>query len=680
MKKERKKILVTSALPYANGPIHIGHIAGAYLPADIFVRFCKMKKRDVVYICGTDEHGVPITITAEKENVTPQQIVDKYHKIIKEAFLKLGIEFDNFSRTSLEIHHKTSQDFFLKIYEKGYLKEKTITQFYCEKCKRFLADRYVEGICPYCKKEGARGDQCENCGKWLNPEVLIEPKCKVCGSTPVLKETKHLFLKMDIFQKQIEEYICSKKYWKENVTNYCNGWFKEGLTERAVTRDINWGIKVPIPGYEDKVIYVWFEAPIGYISSTKEWARKKGKPDLWKEYWQNPECELIHFIGKDNIVFHAVVWPITLLAYGGYNLPTDIPANEFLNISSKKISTSRNWAIWVHEFLEEFSADSLRYTLAINAPETRDTDFTWEDFQLRNNSELADVIGNFVNRTLVFIKKYFNGKIPEKYEFSARDKEILNEIKLTKEQMTEYFERYCIKDATQTFFKLAKSANKYFNDSEPWRTLKENINQCKTTIYVCAQLVKALALLMNPIMPFAAQKIWKMLKYEGKIQDQNWDDIDKNFIEENKEIGEIKIIFNKIEDKQIEKQIQKLTGDIPKQDEKQETENIITIDDFKKIKLKTAKILEAENVKNSNKLIRLQIKIGEEKRQIIAGIAEYYKPEDLIGKTIVVVTNLQKAKLFGLESNGMLLAAKKNGKLTLLTVENNEISDGADIS
>lgn len=680
----RNKILVTSALPYANGPIHIGHIAGAYLPADIFVRFCKMKKRDVVYICGTDEHGVPITITAEKENLTPQQIVDKYYKIIKDSFMQLGIEFDNFSRTSLDIHHKTAQDFFLRIKENGYLEEKPMSQFYCEKCKRFLADRYIEGKCPYCNSDGARGDQCEVCGKWLNPETLIEPRCKICNEKPKLTETKHWFLKMNKLQNKIEEWIKSKENWKDNVINYCKGWFSEGLTERPITRDINWGIPVPLDGYEGKVLYVWFEAPIGYISSTKEWAVKKGNPDLWKDYWLNPECEIIHFIGKDNIVFHAVVWPITLLAYnGGFNLPSEIPANEFLNISSKKISTSRNWAIWVQDYLQDFSADSLRYCLAATAPETRDADFTWEDFQMRNNSELADVVGNFVNRTLTFISRYFEGAIPEKKNFNETDLAMLEEIKKCKETMAELFDKFKVKDATAAFIKLAKTANKYFNDSEPWKTREENIENCKTSIYVCVQIVKSIALLMNPIMPFAAQKIWKMLDLEGKVQDNNWDDIDKNFIEPGKKIGKIKILFRKIEESEIEKQNRKLAGE-EEAIEKTETknggqDNLITIQEFGKIKLKTARVLEAERVPKSDKLLKLIIKIGEETRQIVAGIAKYYEPEQLIGKTIIVVSNLQKAKLFGLESNGMLLAAKKDDKLRLLTVDG-DIEEGAEIS
>lgn len=674
----RKKLLVTSALPYANGPIHIGHIAGAYLPADIFVRYSKLKERDVVFISGTDEHGVPITITAEKENTSPKNIVDKYHKNIKESFKNLNIDFDNFSRTSLPVHYKTAQDFFSKIKSNGYLEEKSMSQYYCEKCKRFLADRYIEGKCSYCNTDGARGDQCENCGKWLNPELLLEAKCKICGAEPLLKETNHFFLNMAAFQDKIKEWLSVKSNWKDNVINYCEGWLKEGLTERPITRDLNWGIPVPVEGYEDKVIYVWFEAPIGYISSTKEWADKQGKPDLWKDYWQNPECEIIHFIGKDNIVFHAIVFPITLMAYNGnYSLVSQIPANEFLNISSKKVSTSRNWAIWVEDYLKYFPADILRWTLAVNAPETRDADFTWEDFQIRNNSELAGVVGNFINRTLTFIVKQFDSKIPNKNQLSKTDMDMLAAIETVKNNMGRAFDSFKVKESAGYFIRFAKSANKYFNDEEPWKSIKENHDKCSNTLYVCSQLVLTMAQFMFPIMPSTSQKIFKILN----IQNHKfiWDKIGADYLNSGHIINKPEIIFRKIEDKEIKYQNQLLLDKEKSAKSDTEETGIITIDDFLKSKLKTAKIIEAEKVKKSNKLVRLIIKIGDEERQIVAGIAQYYAPEELVGKTIAVVSNLKKAKLFGLESNGMLLAAKKEGKLSLLTVDS-DIGDGAEIS
>jgi methionyl-tRNA synthetase len=674
----RNKILVTSALPYANGKIHIGHIAGAYLPADIFVRFSKLKNRDVVFISGTDEHGVPITITAEKEKTTPKNIVDKYHKIIKDNFNELGISFDNFSRTSKKIHFETSQDFFTTIKNNGYLEEKNMSQYYCDKCKRFLADRYIEGKCSYCGAEGARGDQCESCGKWLNPELLLEAKCKICGDTPLMKETKHFFLNMSKFQDKIKNWLSEKNDWKDNVINYCEGWLKEGLTERPITRDLTWGIPVPVEGYENKVIYVWFEAPIGYISSTKEWAVNQGQPDLWKDYWQNPDCEIIHFIGKDNIVFHSIVFPITLMAYeGDYSLVSQIPANEFLNISSKKVSTSRNWAIWVEDYLKYFPPDILRWTLAITAPETRDADFTWDDFQMRNNTDLVGVIGNFVNRTLTFISKYFDSKIPSEFDLSENDLVMLKSIENTRDSMANSFDAFKVKEAANTFLKFAKSANKYFNDSEPWKTNKSAPKECAATLYVCSQLVLDLAKLMYPIIPFTTSKIFALLNIHFDEQKMNWDNIGIDKIDKGHTISKPKIIFKKIEDKEIEFQ-----NNLLLKQEKNEVEidtGIITIDDFFKAKLKTAKIIEAENVKKSKKLVRLIIKIGEEKRQIVAGIAEYYSPEELLGKTIIVVSNLKKAKLFGLESNGMLLAAKKDGKLKLLSVDG-DIEDGAEVS
>jgi methionyl-tRNA synthetase len=677
----KNRILVTSALPYANGPLHIGHIAGAYLPADIYVRYNRMKNNDIIFIGGSDEHGVPITITAEKEKVSPQVIIDRFHEMNKQTFSELGISFDNYSRTSLEIHHKTAQEVFLEIEKNGHLEEKEIQQFYCNKCSMFLADRYIEGICPHCGDDGARGDQCEKCGKWIEPTDLKEPKCKLCGSTPELKTTKHWFLQMGKFQQKIEEWIKSKN-WKDNVMNFCKGWFIEGLGERAITRDISWGIKVPIKEAEGKVLYVWFEAPIGYISSTKEWAEKKGNPDLWKDYWRNENCKIVHFIGKDNIVFHAIVWPIVLMASDYANLPDEIPANEFLNISSRKISTSRNFAIWVKDFIKEFQPDSLRYALAINAPESRDTDFTWEYFQERHNNELADTIGNFVNRAIIFIKRFFDSKVPVYDSLSSESENIILKVKEIRNQMDECFSNFKVKEATRLFMQLAKECNKFFNDSAPWHSFKSDKDKCAADLFVSINLVKWIAQLMHPIMPFTSEKIWKFLNLTDKCENSGWDKIGEEFMESGFEIGNAEILFTKISDKEIEVQNQKLLGNsgsaAAESQENAAVVELADISDFAKIKLKVAEILEAENIPKSKKLLKLQIKVGEEKRQIIAGIAEYYSPEKLIGKKIVIVSNLKPAKIFGNESRGMLLAAKINNKLTLVCPET-DIESGADV-
>jgi len=502
--KNFKRILVTAALPYANGPIHLGHLAGAYLPADIYVRYQRLKGRDVLYICGSDEHGVPITITAEKEGITPQQVVDKYHYMNKESFERFGMSFDNYSRTSLPLHHQTAQEFFLELYKKGILKEKTTKQLYCEKDRMFLADRYVEGICPVCGSPGARGDQCEKCGSWLEQTDLIEPKCKICGSTPVIRDTSHWYLPLGEFQKKLEEWMGTKTDWKENVKHYVYSWFKEGLQDRAVTRDLHWGVKVPIPEAEGKVIYVWFDALLGYISSTKEWAQKIGQPEKWREYWQDPDTRLIHFIGKDNIVFHCIVFPAMLMAWNEgrsdeiYVLPDNVPANEFLNLEGKKLSTSRNYAVWLNEYLEKFEPDPLRYALASILPETKDTDFSWKEFQARNNNELADILGNFVNRTLTFAKKNFDNRVPERFELEEIDKELIAKLKEHVDKIANNYENFRIRDGVFETMNLARFANKYFNDTEPWRMIKENPRRASTTINLCLQLVRALAILFAP--------------------------------------------------------------------------------------------------------------------------------------------------------------------------------------
>jgi methionyl-tRNA synthetase len=683
-KKEPQKILVTAALPYANGPIHLGHLAGAYLPADIYVRYQRLKGRDVIYICGSDEHGVPITITAEKEGITPQQVVDKYHYMNKESFEKFGMSFDNYSRTSLPLHHQTAQEFFLELYKKGILKEKTTKQLYCENDKMFLADRYVEGICPVCGSPGARGDQCEKCGSWLEQTDLIEPKCKICGSTPIIKDTSHWYLPLGDFQKRLEEWISTKTHWKENVKQYVQSWFREGLQDRAVTRDLHWGVKVPIEGVQGKVIYVWFDALLGYISSTKEWAQKIGQPEKWREYWQNPETRLIHFIGKDNIVFHCIVFPAMLMAWNDgrddkFILPDNVPANEFLNLEGKKLSTSRNYAVWLNEYLEKFEPDPLRYALASILPETKDTDFSWREFQARNNNELADILGNFVNRTLTFAKKYFENKVPEIFELENIDNEMISKLKEYADKIAENYENFKIRDGVFETMNLARHANKYFNDTEPWRTIKENPKRASTTINICLQTVRALAILFEPVLPFSARKIWKMLNLNDDIVKSGWDSAYQLSLKPGHQLGEPEILFRKIEDSEIEEEIKKLkiaSGEIT--EEKIEFKPQITIEEFQKIDLRVADVVECERVKNSEKLLKLKVKIGNEERQIVAGIGKHYSPEELVGKKVIVVANLKPAKLMGIESQGMLLAAVKDEKLTLITTLG-EIESGSQV-
>jgi methionyl-tRNA synthetase len=682
--KEPQKILVTAALPYANGPIHLGHLAGAYLPADIYVRYQRLKGRDVIYICGSDEHGVPITITAEKEGITPQQVVDKYHYMNKESFEKFGMSFDNYSRTSLPLHHQTAQEFFLELYKKGILKEKTTKQLYCENDKMFLADRYVEGICPVCGSPGARGDQCEKCGSWLEQTDLIEPKCKICGSTPIIKDTSHWYLPLGDFQKRLEEWISTKTHWKENVKQYVQSWFREGLQDRAVTRDLHWGVKVPIEGVQGKVIYVWFDALLGYISSTKEWAQKIGQPEKWREYWQNPETRLIHFIGKDNIVFHCIVFPAMLIAWNDgrddkFILPDNVPANEFLNLEGKKLSTSRNYAVWLNEYLEKFEPDPLRYALASILPETKDTDFSWREFQARNNNELADILGNFVNRTLTFAKKYFENKVPEIFELENIDNEMISKLKEYADKIAENYENFKIRDGVFETMNLARHANKYFNDTEPWRTIKENPKRASTTINICLQTVRALAILFEPVLPFSARKIWKMLNLNDDIVKSGWDSAYQLSLKPGHQLGEPEILFRKIEDSEIEEEIKKLkiaSGEIT--EEKIELKPQITIEEFQKIDLRVADVVECERVKNSEKLLKLKVKIGNEERQIVAGIGKHYSPEELVGKKVIVVANLKPAKLMGIESQGMLLAAVKDKKLTLITTLG-EIESGSQV-
>jgi methionyl-tRNA synthetase len=683
----KEKILVTSALPYANGPLHLGQIAGAYLPADIYVRYQRLKRRDVIFISGTDEHGVPITITADKRGITPQEVVDYYHQNHKEAFERFGIRFDNFSRTSLRIHHRTAQEFFLRLHRKNALKIKTEEQFYCEKCERFLADRYIEGTCPNCGKDGARGDQCESCGTWLEPRQLIDPRCAVCGSTPVIKQTSHWYLPLGKFQDKIQKWIGSKTHWRDNVINFCNSWFKKGLEDRAITRDMNWGISVPLKNIEGKVLYVWFEAPIGYISSTREWALRIGEPDRWKDYWLDPETQLVHFIGKDNIVFHAIFWPIVLMERGEYVLPGDIPANEFLNIAGSKISTSRNYAIWLDDYLNRFPPDPMRYTLASLTPESKDSDFSWKDFQARYNFELADILGNFVNRTLTFVEKYFDGRIPVPSNMDRLDNQAVATMEGIPRKIGVHLEAFEFRLATKAMMDLARFSNKYFNDKEPWVTRLEAPKRCATTLYLCLELTRTLGVVISPFMPFSAERIWQMLSLKGTAEDQEWDALGKLQLRPGHLLGKPQILYPKIPDEVIEEEIGRLNQVAADHDGENTAVNkvketlmdIVTFEDFKKLDLRVAKIVEVSRVENTDKLLRIQIDLGAERRQIVAGLAKAYRPEEMVGKSIVVVTNLEPAVIRGVESKGMLLAASSGDKVLLLTLDG-ELEAGAKVS
>jgi methionyl-tRNA synthetase len=665
----KEKILVTSALPYANGPIHLGHLSGAYLPADIYVRYKRLNGDDVIYICGSDEHGVPITISADKEKVSPQVIIDRYHEANKKAFNRFGMSFDNYSRTSIPIHHETAKEFFLDFYNRGLFVEKKSLQFFDDTVNMFLPDRYVEGTCPKCGNEEARSDECENCGSLYDPSELKNPKSKISGGTPKLKETSHYYFPLGKYQPALEKYVdeMNEKYgWKENVIQYCRGWFKDGLKDRAITRDLDWGIKVPVDSAAGKVIYVWFEAVLGYISSTKELSQQKNYPDLWKKYWQDPKTKYIAFIGKDNVVFHTIIFPAILMAWneGGkeqYCLPQNVPANEFLNFEGKKFSKSRNWGIDVDEFLNLFNADLLRYTLAANLPETRDTDFYWKEFQLRNNSELADILGNFINRTFTFVFKHFDEKVPALGKLEKIDEDMLKEISEYPKRVADLFEKYKIRDGVNEIMNLARDGNKYFNDTEPWKTVKSDKERCGTTLNVCLQTIYTLAELFSPILPFSTEKLFVMLN----AKPVDWKDCGRSQLKEGHQLNQSEILFPKIEDEKIEAQINKL----PKPEVEKEKIESITYDDFMKIQLRTAEVIEAEKVAKSEKLLKLKVKLDNEERQVIAGIAKSYQPEDLIGKKVVIVANLQPAKLMGLESKGMILAVEtKDGSLQILNV------------
>ena len=680
--------MVTSALPYANGPIHLGHLAGAYLPADIFVRYCRLKKSDVVYICGSDEHGVPIMLRARTEGVSPQEIVDRYHEMNQKSFAAFGMSFDYYGRTSSKIHHETSQEIFRTIANKNVFQLKTEKQLYDPEAKMFLADRFVRGTCPVCGYEDAYGDQCEKCGSSLSPSDLKNPRSVITNAKPILKETTHWYLPLGEIQPKLEEWINKHPEWRPNVLGQIKSWFNEGLKDRAVTRDLSWGVPIPEEiakkagvNASGKVLYVWFDAPIGYISATKEWAILQGNPDLWKDYWQDKNSKLIHFIGKDNIVFHCLIFPAMLMVHGDYVLPENVPANEFLNLESNKLSTSRNFAVWLDDYLKKFDADSLRYSLTVNMPETRDADFSWKEFQARHNNELADILGNFINRTFTFIKKYYNGNIPEASTRDDLDNELFQKLIETKETVGEFLDKFQFKEALKRSMDLCRFANKYFNDKEPWNTRKTDPAKCATTLNFCSQTAYSLAILLNPVLPFTSKRLWKLLNLQKSPEETGWDGIGKQHLESGHSIGELEILFSKIEDSDIQKEIDKLqqiNHDLQKE-KAEKVENLISFEDFKKIELKTAKVIEAEKVPKADKLLKLKITLGNEERQLVAGVAEHYTPEALIGKMIIIVANLEPAFIRGIESQGMLLAVEDDNQLTLLTTEK-EASPGKRVS
>ncbi len=679
---EFKRYLITAALPYANGPVHIGHLAGCYLPADIYVRYLKAQKKDVLFICGSDEHGVPITIRAMKENITPQQVVDKYHTIIKESFEKMDIGFDIYDRTSNPIHHETASAFFKKLYDDGLFEEKETEQFYDEEKKIFLADRYITGTCPICNNPNAYGDQCEKCGSSLSPEQLINPKSTLSNAIPIKRKTKHWYFPLQNHEPWLKQWILEEhKEWKNNVYGQCKSWLDKGLQSRAMTRDSNWGVKVPLPNAEGKVLYVWFDAPIGYISATKALT-----PD-WEKYWCSNDTKLVHFIGKDNIVFHSVIFPAMLKAHGNFVLPDNVPANEFLNIEGDKISTSRNWAVWVDAYIKDFpdQQDALRYVLCANAPETKDNDFTWKDFQERVNSELVAIFGNFINRTFVLMHKLCNGKVPSLHKniLDDADKSLIEIIQNSKFKIQNLIETYKFRDALFEVIDLSRKGNKYLQDKEPWKKTTEQQNSIDNTIHICLQLCANLAIFINPFLPNSAQKICYMMKVVDKMLD--WENAGKiDLLKVGYSLRAPELLFRKIEDEEMEKQIQKLkrksmdVQSFPENSVKIKDE--IVYDDFAKMDLRVATIIEAKKVEKADKLLQLELDLGFEKRTVLSGIAKHYTPEQIIGKQVIVVANLAPRKMKGIESKGMILMAEdKEGKLHFVQPET-IISNGVTVS
>ena len=678
MEKKFKRTTVTSALPYANGPVHIGHLAGVYVPADIYVRYLRLKKEDVLFIGGSDEHGVPITIRAKKEGITPQDVVDRYHKIIKDSFEEFGISFDVYGRTTSKVHCETASEFFRTLYDKGEFVEKTSMQYYDEEAHTFLADRYITGECPHCHAEGAYGDQCEKCGTSLSPTDLINPKSAISGSKPVMRETKHWYLPLDKHEVWLRQWILEDhKEWRNNVYGQCKSWLDMGLQPRAVSRDLDWGIPVPVEGAEGKVLYVWFDAPIGYISNTKELL-----PDSWETWWKDPETRLVHFIGKDNIVFHCIVFPAMLKAEGSYILPDNVPSNEFLNLEGDKISTSRNWAVWLHEYLRDFPGkqDVLRYVLTANAPETKDNDFTWKDFQARNNNELVAVYGNFVNRALQLTQKYYDGVVPACGELTEYDRQTLDEFKDVKAKVEELLDAFKFRDAQKEAMNLARIGNKYIADSEPWKVVKTDPERVKTIIYISLQLTANLAIAFEPFLPFSSEKLRKMLNMESF----EWNRLGRtDLLQAGHRLAKPELLFEKIEDDVIEAQVQKLLDTKKANEEanykaKPIRENI-SFEDFQKLDIRVGTVLECTKVPKADKLLCFKIADGLENRTIVSGISKFYKPEELVGKQVCFIANLAPRKLKGIESQGMILSALNyDESLSVITVDR-EVKPGSEV-
>ena len=675
--KEYKRYLVTSALPYANGPVHIGHLAGVYVPADIYVRYLRKRGRDVIWVCGSDEHGVPITIKARREGVSPQAIVDKYHKIIKDSFAGLGISFDIYSRTTSPVHERTASDFFRKLYDKGEFTEETTMQYYDEEAGIFLADRYITGTCPKCGNDGAYGDQCEKCGSTLNATDLINPRSTVSGTQPVLRETKHWYLPLDRHEAFLRGWILDEhKEWKPNVYGQCKSWLDGGLQPRAVSRDLDWGIPVPVEGAEGKVLYVWFDAPIGYISATKELT-----PD-WEKYWKSEDTRLIHFIGKDNIVFHCIVFPAMLKAHGEYILPDNVPANEFLNLEGEKISTSRNWAIWLNEYLEDMPGkqDVLRYVLTANAPETKDNDFTWKEYQARNNNELVAVLGNFVNRALVLTGKYFDGIVPATQELTDYDRDTLAELPRLRASLENNIEQFHFREALKDAMGFARLGNKYLADTEPWKVIKSDPDRVATILNIALQITANTAIAIEPFMPFSAEKMWRMLNLEPL----GWEMLGRaDLLAPAHRIGKPELLFEKIEDEVIDRQLRKLEATKAANAAANATvdpqKEAVSFEDFQKMDIRVARIIAAEKVAKTKKLLKLTIDTGIDTRVIVSGIAEHYTPEELIGRQVLVLVNLAPRELKGIESCGMILmASDPTGKLMLLG-PNGEVKNGSTV-
>lgn len=713
MKNTPKRYTVTAALPYANGGIHLGHLAGAYIPSDIYVRYRRLRGDDVLFVCGSDEHGVPITLGARKEGITPQEFVDKYHHLMKDSFEKFGISFDIYSRTSNKIHHETAQEFFLTLYRKNDFIEETSQQYYDEQEKTFLADRYIQGTCPNCGYEKAYGDQCERCGTSLSPRDLINPVSVLSGKPPILKETKHWYLPLENYEAWLREWILDghKDDWKSNVYGQCKSWLDSGLQPRAMTRDLEWGVKVPLRAAEGKVLYVWFDAPIGYISATKEFFLNKesvtGKQEpgarnqeqsnspltihhslSWEDYWKSPDTKLIHFIGKDNIVFHCIIFPAILHAHGEYIVPDNVPANEFLNLEGEKLSTSRNWAVWLHEYLVDFpdKQDELRFVLTSILPEAKDSDFSWKDYQARVNNELVAILGNFVNRTLVLTRNYFDSRVPNRHELNDLDKECIQQMKIIPQKIAENIEQYQFRDALTELMTLARTGNKYLADNEPWKVINTDRERVETVLWLSLEITACIAFLCEPFLPSTSAKIFKMLN----LPPLKWEDvIGKQILETGHQLGEASLLFKKVEDEQINAQLNKLHSgnkmviDQQSTAKKYETENVkseITYDDFSKLELKVGTIEAAEKVKKADKLLQLKINLGNEVRTIVSGIAGHYSPENIIGQQVCVVANLAPRKIKGIESKGMILMAEdENGKLKFV-MPSEKISNGSSVS